>query len=77
MAFFCETNSLFYLIKNDEEQCRTQSKEKEELYASNEQAFQLDYLSIQGEVIAITANWLKQLGKIEDIKVLAIKNLLM
>ena len=52
------------------------AKRKKYYMLAMKQAFQLDDLSIQSEVIAITANWLKQLGKIEGIKVLATKNLL-
>ena len=60
-------------MKNNAEH---KAKRRKNYMLAMKQAFQLDYLSKQGEVIPIKANWLKQLGKIEGIKVLAIKNLL-
>ena len=60
-------------MKNNAER---KAKRRKNYMLAMKQAFQLDYLSKQGEVIPIKANWLKQLGKTEGIKVLAIKNLL-
>ena len=50
VAFFYDTDyDCFGSIDNDEEQCRTQNKEKELLYVNSEIRFLIDCLLIQGQ----------------------------
>ena len=50
VAFFYDTDyDCFGSIDNDEEQCRTQNKEKKLLYVNSEISFLIGYLPIQGE----------------------------
>ena len=50
VAFFYDTDyDCFGSIDNDEEQCKTQSKEKELLYVNSEISFLIGCLLIQGQ----------------------------
>ena len=76
-ALFCETDSdCFSLFDNDEHQCRTQKTEKEVLYSSSKVSFLIELLiKNRGSYLLWRHIHLNQLGKIEYMKLLEVKQI--